>query len=369
MKLEQGIIRNSQLTYMTAAFMQSMALTAGFSFSFTKQNTWLVVIAAFVISMLAALMYLAIAKRYPGKNLVEINDEVFGKSIGMLFSLLYIWFFFQLIIHYLFFFNTFWLTYIMPETPRYAFLIMFGIISAYAVRNGLEVIARCCFLFAVIVWATTVTLAALLLSDMNPSFLLPLFDTPLKAFVQSTHIMVSISFCDIVVFLMIFPYTADEQKLKKPFLIGIIVTAVQLLVVVLRDILSLGPRVGSSVSASFAAARQINLANILTRMDVLVAISLLIAVFTKITIFSYVTILGSAQVLKLRSYKPLVIPIVALAVIIGAVLYPSDMEQVYAAQYVWPFNTIVFEMLLPAVTLATIGIKSLAEEKKVVEDK
>jgi len=368
MKLEKGSISNSQLLFMVAAFMQSMALTVGFCFPFTKQSTWIVVPAAFAIAILAALMYLAIAKRYPGKNLIQINDEVFGGYIGKLISLLYVWFFFQLTIHYMFFFNSFWSTYIMPETPRYAFLIMFGIVCAFAVREGLEVIARGCFLFAVIVWATTATLTTFLLGDMKLSYLLPVLDAPFKNFVQSTHIMATITFCDIVVFLMIFPYTENEQKLKKPLLIGISICALQLMIVVLRDTITLGPRMASSVSASFTAARQINLANILTRMDILVAIAHLVAVFIKVTIFYYVTVLGAAQTLKLRSYKPLVVPIGVLVVTIAAVLYPSDMEQVYAAEYAWPFYTSVYEFLLPAVTLVIIAIRGLAEKKKEIEE-
>lgn len=367
MKLEKGIISNSQLLFMIVAFMQSMALTVGFCFKFTKQSTWIVVLAAFAITILTALMYLSIAKRYPGDNLIQINDNVFGRYFGKVVSVLYIWFFFQLTIHYMYFFNSFWITFIMPETPRYAFLIMFGIVCAYAVRQGLEVIARCSFLFALIVWLTTFLLVILLLGDMKPAFLLPIIEGHFKDFVQSTHIMLTIPFCDIVVFLMIIPYTADTQKLKKPVLIGISLSALQLMIVVLRDILTLGPRVVSSASASFTAARQIDLADILTRMDILVAIALLVTVFIKVTIYYYVTVLGIAQLLNLRSYKSLVIPIGVLAVMIGAVLYPSDMEQVYAAEYVWPFNATVYEFLLPAATLVIIAIKSLKSKKKAVD--
>ncbi|MCI2107071.1 MAG: endospore germination permease [Intestinimonas sp.] len=367
MKLEKGIISNSQLLFMMMAFMQSMSLTADFSFPLTKQGTWIVVLIAFAITLPTVWMYLTIAKRYPGKNLIQINDEVFGVYLGKVISVLYIWFFFQLTIHYMYFFNSFWLTYIMPETPRYAFLIMFGLVSAFAVRKGLEVIARCCFLFTIMTWLTTFTLTTLLLGNMKLSYLLPVLDVPLKDFIQSTHIMVAVPFCDIVLFLMIFPYTADKQKLKKPVLIAISLSALQLVIVAFRDILTLGPQLSNSVSASFTAARQINLADILTRMDILVAIALLITIFIKITVFYYVTVLSAAQMLNLRSYKPLVIPIGALAVMIGGMLYPSDMEQAYAAKYAWPFNASIYEFLLPILTLVVITIRDLAGKKKEME--
>lgn len=369
MKLEKGIITNSQLMFLLIAFMQSMALLVNFSLSLTKQSTWIVVIVAYAITVLAALMYLAIAKRYPDKNLVQIDDAAFGPYLGKVVSAAYIWFFFQLVIHYMYFFNSFWLTFIMPETPRPAFLIMLAFAGFLAVREGIEVIARCSPLFTVIVWITTATLFALLLGDMDLSNLLPVLDVPLRDFVQSTHITVVIPFCDIVVFLMIFPYTADQTKLKKPVLIGISLAALQLLIVVLRDILVLGVDVGNVSSASFMAARRIDIADILTRMDILVAISLLTTIFMKLAITYYVTVLGTAQLLNLRSYRPLIIPIGILAVTVGVALYPSDMEQVYAAKYAWPFNTLICEFLLPFVTVLVIGIRKLAGGKKELDAK
>jgi len=359
MRLEKGIVTNRQLTYIIIAFMQSSALTVEFAFSYMKQSTWLAVLAGLVIVIPLALMYLAIAKRYPGKNLIQIDDAVFGPYLGKVLSAAYIWYFFQLSTHHMFFFNSFWMTYLMPETPRFVFLVMFGFVCAFAVRSGIEVIARCCFTVAVIVWITTITLVVLLLGDMKPGNLLPLFDTSLIDFIHSTHIMVTIPLGDLVLFLMIFPCTADREKMKKPVLTGIVLAGLQLLVIVLRDALVLGPRLASATSASFAAARQINIADVLTRMDILVAISLLAMIFIKGTLVYYVTVLQTAQLLGLRSYKPLVIPIGALIASIAVAVYPSDMEQVYGGKEAWPFNALLCILLLPAVTLAVIWIRSL----------
>jgi spore germination protein KB len=103
-------------------------------------------------------------------------------------------------------------------------------------------------------------------------------------------------------------------------------------------------------------------------MDILVAIGLLIAAFVKILIFYYVTVLSTAQILKLRSYKPIVIPIGAIAVAIAAVLYPSDMEQVYAAKYAWPFNAAVCEFILPLITVIVMAARGLKEKEAGAEE-
>ena len=362
MKLENGKISNSQLSILVLSFMQGMILTINYSYLVTEHDTWLVVLAAFPITIIFGVIYTAIIKKFPGKNLIQINDLVFGSIGGKAISVLYIWFFFQLIIHYMYFLNSFWIAYVMPETPRLAFLIMFVFVCAMAVRGGIEVITRCSFLFAVITAASTLIVAVLLLGDIEPSNLLPVIDISPMQFVQSLHITLTIPFCDIVVFLMVLPYAEEKLRIRKPVLIGICLSTAQLLIVVVRDALVLGIRMQNTLSASFAVSRQIEIKDILTRLDVLVAIAMLVTVFMKISIFFYVTVLSTAQTLKLRSYRPLIVPIGALAVAFAVKLYSSDMEQAYAAQYVWPFNAAVYEFVLPIITLIIIAVRKLPKK-------
>jgi spore germination protein KB len=74
--------------------------------------------------------------------------------------------------------------------------------------------------------------------------------------------------------------------------------------------------------------------------------------------------LGLAQLLKLRSYTSLVIPIGAIAAAIAARLYESDMEQIYAGMNVWPFNASIYEFVLPLLTLAIVWIRRLPRKKE-----
>lgn len=251
----------------------------------------------------------------------------------------------------------------MPETPRAAFLIMFVFVCGMAVRKGIEVIARCSFTFIMIVTLSIVAVTVLLIPDMEPSNLLPLFEVKPLKLIQSIHIILVIPFCDILAFLYILPYTSNKRQVRKPVLIGLSLSALQLLIVVLRDAVVLGPRLLITLSASFAVSRQIDIGNVLTRLDILVAITMLITVFMKVTIFYYVTVLGIAQTLKLRSYSPLVVPIGILGITIAANLYPSDMEQMYAGQFVWPFNASLSEFIFPVITIIVIAIRKLPKKE------
>lgn len=363
MKLEKGVISNTQLMFLTFSFMQAMIMTANFNYALTKQDTWIVVIAASGVTALFVLMYAALARRYAGKDLVQINDTVFGPYFGKAVSALYIWFFFQLIIHYAYFYNSFWITYIMPETPRIAFLIMLMFICAMAVKGGIEVIARCGFLLSLIVAVMTGLIFILLFKDMKFSNLQPMLQTPPKDFIQSLHIMLAIPFLDLVALLVFFPYTAENRKIRKPVLLALCMSTALLLISVAGNVATAGARVVNSTSVSFAITREIDFAGVLTRLDVLIALTLLITIFMKIAVMYYVTAISTARLLNLRSYRPLIIPIGVLVIGFAVKLYPSDMEQVYAGKNVWPFYAIVQEALLPAVTLAVVYIRKLFQKR------
>jgi hypothetical protein len=70
-----------------------------------------------------------------------------------------------------------------------------------------------------------------------------------------------------------------------------------------------------------------------------------------------------AQTLKLHSYKPLVVPIGAISIVIASNLYPSDMEQMYSGQFVWPFNASISEFIIPLITIIVIAIRRLPKRE------
>lgn len=363
MNIEKGEISSSQLMFLILCFIQSAHLTAVFIYHVSKHDTWLCVIAGFGVSLVFSLIYIALAQKFPGKNLIQIYDSIYGQYLGKLFSILFIFFFLLVIAPNLYYFSNFWLTYIMPETPRLAILIMFVFVCVWAVRNGIEVIARCSFLLVIITAASILIVTVLLLKDMKFTYFLPVFEIPLKDFVQSTHIVVSIPFCEIVVFLMVIPYTNNIKQAKKSVLLGLTLGAIQLLVIVARDTAVLGPIEDIAASPPFGAVRQIDIAKILTRLDILVAIALLVTMFIKVCVFFYATALGIAQLFNLQSYVQMVIPIGIISISFAMQIHGSAIEQAYVGANSWPFFTIPFEFLIPLISLLIAKMRRLPEKQ------
>lgn len=79
----------------------------------------------------------------------------------------------------------------------------------------------------------------------------------------------------------------------------------------------MGVTAGIQTYPSFEAVRLIDIAHILTRLEILIAINLLTMGFLRISVFFYGTVLGIAQLLDLRSYRLLVFPVGILMIILS----------------------------------------------------
>jgi len=364
MKIEKGEISSSQLMSLTIGFLQGSHLLIAFTTGITKHDTWLAVLAALVISLPFVLIYITLAQKFPGKNLIQINDIIYGPYLGKLISALYICFFLLLGALNLRTVSNFFITYIMPETPISVILIMFIFVCAWAVRSGIEVIARCSFILIVVTAILVLMVTILLLKDMKITNFLPVFEIPLKNFIQGTHIMASIPFTQTVVFLMVIPYLNKIKEAKSSILLGLIVGGIQLLIIVVRDTAVLGITETIMVSPSFEATRLIDIAKILTRLDVLVAIVLLVTLFLRVSIFYYAMVLGIAQLFNLRSYLPLILPIGIIIISLAVLVYDSSMEHAFDAGNIYPIYSFPFQFLIPLISLLIAKIRGIPKKHR-----
>ena len=363
MKLEKGELSSTQLMFLVGGFIQGSLLTLTFAKDATKHDIWIAVIAAFIMSLPLTFVYLTLALKFPGQNLIQINDIIFGPYLGKLVSLQYILLFLTIVSANLWFVGDFFLTFIMPETPILAIMIMFAFICAWAVRAGIEVIARMSFLLVLITVIIIFITFIFLLKDMKFTNFLPIFELPLHDFIQGTHILMAIPFNEVFIFMMVIPYVNKMKQVKTSVLYGLIIGGISFLIIVIRNTAVLGPLADIVVSPSMVAVRLIDIGKIINRLEALVAIALLVTIFLKVCVFYYATVLGIAQLLKLRSYVPLVIPIGIIGISI-ALSNESTMQFSYSAKNTYPVFAMPFYIGLPLLSLFIAKVRNLPKQKE-----
>lgn len=364
MKIEKGEISSSQLMFTVTGFLQGAHLLTNFASGITRHDTWLAVLAAVAVSIPFILVYIALARKFPGKNLIQFNDIIYGPFLGKVISMLYIWYFIVLAALNLRTMGNFIRANLMQETPAAAVLILFVFVCAWAVRNGIEVIARCSFIFVMITGVLVLIVTILLLKDVKVTNFLPVLEIPFGKFVQGTHIIAAIPFCQILVFTMVIPYVNNAKKVKSAVLLGLLLGGLQLLVIVARDIAVLGITISIMSSPPYQATLLIDIAHIITRLDILVAIVLLNTLFLRVSIYFYATVLGIAQLLRLRSHAPLTTPIGIIIICLAILVYDSIVEQSNFNATIWPVYSAPFELLVPILSLVIAKIRRLPKKQE-----
>lgn len=360
MNIEKGKINGMQLLFLTAGFIQGSILLLSYISGISKSQTWVVILTALLLIAPFIYSYVSLSKKFPGMNLVQINDILYGRFLGKVISLYYIFFFTMTLSFNIRDIGSFYTSYLMPDTPMIFFLAVFSATLAYAVAKGIEVLARVAhlFVFAVIFIAVSTTL--LLINKMDFSNLLPFFEVSPIDFIHATHIVASIPFGEMLVFLMIFSALNKMEHAVKQTYIGMIIGTLTLLIIAVRNTTALGNTQTIWTSTSFQSTRLVDIGTVLTRLDVLIAIGQTIAMFLKSSLFFYALVVSLSQLLHLKSYSSLILPVAGIEVVIAATVFQSPVDQAMISVNSGIIYSIPLMYIIPVISLLVAKIRGLA---------
>ncbi|NLY46393.1 MAG: endospore germination permease [Tissierella sp.] len=365
MILDKRKISRTQFMFSVACFIQSSSLLTSFFTSITKQDSWIAVILGSIVSIPTLLIYSYIMKKFPDKNLIEINDMVFGPIIGKIFSIIYIWFFMTLSAINTKDLGEFVQKTILDNTPSIIIVGALLLLCSWTVRNGIEIVTRYSLLFTFIATTIVISTVFLTINQMEMDNFLPILQQPKMAYVRATHIISAIPFGELVVILMLNPNLDIEPKKRIKYLLyGFLIGGFTLLLVVFRDIAVLSKTIEIFLLPSYETLRLISVYSTLSRVEALFAISLIILMFFKISVLYYISVMGIAYLFKMKSYKPLVLSIGVIIIIYSFIVYPSIIAHMKSGSETAPFGWLVVESILPLITAIVAKIRKLPEQKK-----
>jgi spore germination protein KB len=76
--------------------MQATVLRSGYIVAVTRHDSWAMAVTGFLFAVPMVAIYAALFRKFPGKNLIEIDDVVFGSIMGKIVSVSYLFFFLSL---------------------------------------------------------------------------------------------------------------------------------------------------------------------------------------------------------------------------------------------------------------------------------
>jgi len=339
-----------------------------------KQDAWIVIFVAMLFGFFWLWIYTELQKNFLGKNLAEIIILLLGKPIGIPLILLYAQYFIYISIqNYTEFGELIKLT-SLTYTPRFVILIIFMLVIVYILFLGLEVLARTAeIMLPITIFFTASAYIMIFFSGrVELQELMPILANGITsdAIVEVFHVM-EFPFGEMVVFLMYWRYVNSQEVIRTTSLLAVGMAGLLLCTSIMIIISVLGVNYASVATIPLLEViRVIDIANILTNLDILGVFQILLGGFYKMTIFFYGGVLSICTLCN-NKYRRWIIAILGVFVLIYGnnliVSFPFHrwLGENVNSNYIHP----PFEFLIPALLIIIFWLKKINHTIKVVDKK
>lgn len=329
-----------------------------------KNDAWLSGIFGILLSIPMVLAYARVLSLFPNKGLFDILDIIFGKLIGKIVALFYIWYSFHLGALVIRNFGEFVNTATMPETPLFVPLLFLGIICIVAVRSGIEVIGRmsASILPVILFIIFIVQLLGLPLWDINN--IKPIAGNGLLPILKGGFSTFSFPYAESVVLMGAIFSLNNKKSPYKVYLNGIIFAGILLVLITLRNIFILGALLEKVHFPSHVAVSRISIGEFLQRIELSVAVVFIFGVFIKSSICLLVSSLGIAKLFKLHDYRSIVIQMGLLMIYFSYLIYDNIFQMKTWAFEIYHYYAFPFQVIIPSLMLLIAEIKIRFNKKK-----
>ncbi len=322
-------------------------------------DSWMTLLLGLAGGIVFALPYTTLCLRFPGKTLIEIHETVFGPVIGKLFSVASIWYTFHLGAQAGAIFITFLTTTIFTMTPRYVFSVTWLLVVGYLCKKGIEVIARVNEMLLVVTVFLIVGTGFLVLNIFKIENFLPLWSISLSDLLRAGFGTITFPFGQNVVFGLLLPFLHERGQARKAVFMGLCGAALFLLINLVITVGVLGELGKIFIFPTHQAFRMISIGQVMTRLELIPSLIFLAMGFIKVSIALYAASLGTAQLCKLQTYRPLVFPIGVLMVIAAHQIYPNIGVRLEMVERVQPIYALPFQLLFPLLALLAAVLRRL----------
>ncbi|SES10977.1 endospore germination permease [Psychrobacillus sp. OK032] len=295
----------------------------------SRQDAWVAAVIGTVISVLVIWLFTFIGMRFPNLTYVQLNEKVFGKWLGKLFSILFVIMTLlntaNLIAHS----SSFLKTQMLPHTPTIVLNSLMAIILIMAIRYGLTTFARAAEILIFVFFFLFIVLVSFIIPQIDVKNIEPFFQASGKSLIQSSLMLAVISSVNAIALLMIFPaFVTQIKKAKANFLIGTIIGGIVIIIITLLCVIVLGINITiRQVYPSYALAKVINVGNFVNRIEGFMAALWILSLYFKMVIYFFASVLGIAQILSLKDSRSLTYPLGLIVVALSVLIFPNIIYQ------------------------------------------
>ncbi|TKI71973.1 spore gernimation protein [Lysinibacillus mangiferihumi] len=361
--MENQVISARQFTIIVTfyAIGTSFLILPGTIVGEVKQDAWISSILAVLISLVIVKIFIATGNISSNMSLVEINRKVLGVWIGNVVSLTFVFFTFMTAGELLYFVSDFMNTSIMHDMSAYSFSILFGLIIILGCSLGLETFSRSAEILFPLFFIFFILFIFLISPQIRIEDIQPVLEDGPKPILYGVLLFISFFSLPMVSLLMIFPVSLrDKKEARKGFYIGTIVGGVVLIIIVTLCILVLNPNnTAHSRYPGYDLAKLITIGNFIERIEVIMAFMWIVTIFFKTLIYYYASVIGLGQILKIKNYRVLNLPLGFTLILLSYFIHPDILHSDIYNKGPWIPFVATYGLLLPLLLLVVAKIRKI----------
>lgn len=349
--LEDGRISNKQATFLIITILSTTILfLPAMIYKEARQDAWISVILVTVFGVAAGFIIASLGTRFPRCTIIQYSGDIVGKPLGKVIGLIYVLFFIYI--------NTFVIreigelfnTNFMPETPISVFSIGIVFAAAYAIRSGLEVLARMSEIISPFVLVMLLLIVALVYPEIDAKLFFPVLEKGFIPVLKGAY-PPALFFAETIIMVMLIPYLNRPSGAKGSITKAILIIGLFQLMIMATATGVLGGLTADMKFPTLTMARYISLADLIERVEPLIMLIWIGGGFIKVGLFYYCGVLAAAQWLNLREYKALVLPIGVLLTVLSIILWENVEQLTHQIARVIPPYFLAIEVGIPLILL------------------
>ncbi|KJS12320.1 MAG: hypothetical protein JL56_12965 [Desulfotomaculum sp. BICA1-6] len=313
--------------------------------------SWVIPIINTLIGLLGVLLLVAVLNGHPGKDLVEIGEELAGPYINTLFSLFYLAVFVIGAGFTLRFISERVVAGFLPDTPISMVTLSFLVGTVTVAYLGLEAVARTARFLVVVLVVSTLALVLLTIPFWQGHVFYPLLGGGVWEVLRGA-LTTTGTYVQILLLGIIYPFL-PQGKARLVGVWGVLIAGFFFTIMVLVPILIFSfPTVTEMALPTFEMARIINIGRFGQRMEV---VFLPIWVFANM-IFMAVSLYAGAAVLarlfKLGDYRPFVLAVTVFTTVTAFIPLNSAQASYWNHAYLSRYSFYALVLIMLALLLA-----------------
>jgi len=339
-----------------------------------KQNTWFSIILGSLIGILFYLVNYKIYTYYPNELPTSYSKKIIGKFLGNLLGYFYIIYFTYICARVTRDFGELLVAVAYTQTPLFVVNAIMIILCVFAVKKGIEVIARTAeinfalmYLFAITGFMLILFSGLIEMDNLKP-VLKSNWGTVLRVVFLETAF---VPFGEMIAFTYLLPYLNFPKNGHLLGSFGILLSGINLSLTAAINVAVLSvPLFENSQFPLLATIQYISIGNFIDRLDIFFIFAAFIGSFFKIVIYFYVAIIATNDLFHLKDHKKIVYPFGLIILFLSKSIASNYQEHIdEGLKFVPPHLHIPFQIGIPVILLVIAFFKNRKKERNLSENK